>query len=71
MCVVVSHMAPTRDLACNPGTCPDWASNHQPFGSQPTFSPLSYTSQGNISYTLGTLFSTSRTLYALSLQKFL
>ena len=22
-CVVVSHMSPTGDLACNPGTCPD------------------------------------------------
>ena len=25
---------PTGDLACNPGICPDWESNHQPFGSQ-------------------------------------
>ena len=24
----------TGDLACNPGICPDWESNHQPFGSQ-------------------------------------
>ena len=23
-CVVASHMPPTRDLACNPGMCPDW-----------------------------------------------
>ena len=22
-CVVVSHMAPTGDLACNPGVCPE------------------------------------------------
>ena len=27
-------MASTRDLACNPGTCPDWKSNWQHFGSQ-------------------------------------
>ena len=26
--------APTGDLACNPGTCPDWESNQWPFGSQ-------------------------------------
>ena len=33
-CVVVSHAAPTRDLACNPGMCPDWESNQRPCGSQ-------------------------------------
>ena len=27
-------MPPTRDLAHNPGMCPDWESNQQPFGSQ-------------------------------------
>ena len=26
-CVVASRMPPTGDLACNPGTCPDWESN--------------------------------------------
>ena len=26
-CVVASHMAPTGDLARNPGMCPDWESN--------------------------------------------
>ena len=25
---------PPRDLACNPGMCPDWESNQQPFCSQ-------------------------------------
>ena len=33
-CVVASHTPPTGDLACNPGMCPDWESNQQPFGSQ-------------------------------------
>ena len=33
-CVVASHVPPTRDMACNPGTCPDWNLNQQPFGSQ-------------------------------------
>ena len=30
----------TGDLAHNPGMCPDWESNWQPFGSQPTLNPL-------------------------------
>ena len=33
-CVVASRMPPIGDLACNPGMCPDWESNQQPFGSQ-------------------------------------
>ena len=33
-------------LASNPGMCPDWESNWQPFGLQPALNPLSYTSQG-------------------------
>ena len=32
--VVASHLPPTGDLACNPGMCPDWESNLQPFGLQ-------------------------------------
>ena len=33
-CAVASHAPPTGDLAHNPGMCPDWESNLQPFGSQ-------------------------------------
>ena len=33
-CVVASCVPPTRDLACNPGMCPDWELNWQPFASQ-------------------------------------
>ena len=33
-CVVAYHMPLTRDLACNPGMCPDWESNQQLFSSQ-------------------------------------
>ena len=33
-CVVASRVSPTVDLACNPGMCPDWESNWQPFGLQ-------------------------------------
>ena len=31
---VASHKPPAGDLACNPGMCPDWELNRQPFGSQ-------------------------------------
>ena len=33
-CVVASPTLPTGDLAHNPGMCPNWESNRQPFGSQ-------------------------------------
>ena len=33
-CVVASHAPPNRNLACNPGMCPDWESNQLSFGSQ-------------------------------------
>ena len=45
-CVVVSHMAPTGDLAHNPGLCPDWELNWQHSGSPLALNPQSYTSQG-------------------------
>ena len=32
--MVASHMLPTGDPAHNPGVCPDWESNQQPFGLQ-------------------------------------
>ena len=35
MCGWLSHAPYWKpDLACNPGTCPDWESTWQPFGSQ-------------------------------------
>ena len=30
----VSHVAPTGDLVCNPGKCPNWESDWRPFGLQ-------------------------------------
>ena len=39
-------MAPTEDLARNPGMCPDWELNLRPFAFQPMLNPLSYISQG-------------------------
>ena len=32
--MVASYAPPTGDLASNPGMCPDWESNQQPFVSQ-------------------------------------
>ena len=32
--VVASCVPPTGDLAFNPGMCPDWETNLQPFGLQ-------------------------------------
>ena len=32
--MLASHAAPAGDLAHNPGMCPDWELNQQPFGSQ-------------------------------------
>ena len=32
--MVASYVPPTGDLGHNPGMCPDWESNQQPFGSQ-------------------------------------
>ena len=34
LCVFASHVAPTVDLAHNPGMCPDWESNRQLLGLQ-------------------------------------
>ena len=33
-CVVASRMSSTGDLAHNPGMCPDWELNWQPFSLQ-------------------------------------
>ena len=32
--MVASRTPPPGDLSHNPGMCPDWESNQQPFGSQ-------------------------------------
>ena len=46
-CVVATPAPCTGDLAHNPGMCPDWELNQQPFDSQPVLNPLRYTSQGH------------------------
>ena len=45
-CVIASYVVVPGDLACNPGMCPNWELNWQPFGLQSMLNPLSYTSQG-------------------------
>ena len=45
-CVVASCVPPTGDLVRNPGMCPVWNLNQQPFGPQPALNPLSHTNQG-------------------------
>ena len=37
--MVASHVPPTGDLAHNPGMCPDWELNQQPFCSQARTQP--------------------------------
>ena len=39
MCGCLSH-APTGDLTCDSGMCPEWDSNQWPFGSKPVLSAL-------------------------------
>ena len=46
MCGCLSH-APTRDLAHNPGMCPDWELNWRPLICRPVLNPLSPTSWGS------------------------
>ena len=41
-------MTPTGDLACRPGTCPDWESNQ--VVCRPVLSPLSHASQGCVGF---------------------
>ena len=47
--VFASRAAPTGDLACKPGMCPDWELNWRPFGLQASTQPLA---RANYSYFL-------------------
>ena len=49
-CVVASHAPPPGHLACNLDMCPHWESNRRHFGSQSALNPLSYTSQGSVTF---------------------
>ena len=51
MCGCLSHTLYCGTvLAQNPGMCPNWESNWQPFGSRVALNPLSHTSQGFFIY---------------------
>ena len=61
--VVASRAPPTGDLACNPGMCPDWESNWQPFGSQAcTQSTEPY--QPGLEFSVNSLFLSFRLHFA-------
>ena len=44
--VVASGTPPTRDVACNPGVCPDGNQTSDALVCRPALNPLSHTSQG-------------------------
>ena len=52
-CVVAPRTPPTDDLACNPGMCPDWEVNQQPFGSQAGAQSTELHLPGVVSYSFG------------------
>ena len=52
LCVVVSHVPPTGDLARNPGMCPDLGWNQRPFGSWADTQPTETTQPGQETQTL-------------------
>ena len=45
-CVVAFKAPPTGDLTCNPGMCPNWELNWQPFGLQAGAQSTGHISQG-------------------------
>ena len=45
--LVASHMLPLQGWNCNPGMCPEWKSNLQPFALGTMPSQLSHTGQSN------------------------
>ena len=70
-CVVAYCMPPTGDLACDPGTCPDWESNRQPFGSQAGTQSTELHQLGQLSYFLKIHIGGGQKVLAhINLQKF-
>ena len=58
-CVVASHSAPSGDLACNPGMCPDQESNWRPSGLQDDAEPTELHQSGQ-SYSLAKVLISDR-----------
>ena len=52
---VASCTPPTRDLAHNPGMCPDWESNLGPFGSQASAQPTELQQPGLYTFSINNL----------------
>ena len=61
-CVVASRVPSTGDLAHNLGTCPDWESKWQPFGSQAGTQSTEPHQPGQNIYTLCSCHSSSGSL---------
>ena len=51
--LVASHVPPPQDLACNPGTCPDWESTSDLSVCRPALNPVSHTRQGQYIFNTG------------------
>ena len=58
-CAVASHSAPSGDLACNPGMCPDQESNWRPSGLQDDAEPTELHQSGQ-SYSLAKVLISDR-----------
>ena len=70
-CMVASPASPTGDLACNPGMCPNWESNRQPFGSQAGTQSTELHQLGQLSYFLKIHIGGGQKVLAhINLQKF-
>ena len=64
--MVASLTPPTEDPAHNPGMCPDWELNQQPFDLLVAFNPLSNTSQGNREVLTESIITTNKNQNSLN-----
>ena len=53
--LVASCTSPAKDLACNPGMCPDWEENQQPFGLWNNAQPTESHQSGLYTYVLSSI----------------
>ena len=64
-CVVAFHVPPTEELAHNPGMCPYWESNWQPFGSQARAQSTELHQLGLEAFLYHTIFQTYKKVHCL------